>query len=353
MPTGIRSKIFRVSLQPFAWLLKTGDEHATIDRLFESKHVGDLQFIFAVSCIAVSFVSCVGAGIAVHNMMQKTWHWDDAVVKCLKYGGPMLVVFGGVVSWAYKTGSLRLGVVDLFGCEIRTLCRVTKVIETVRQCVYRVDHPPAEHANAGRIHLHEVPQFTSQENYFPVFESNNQALQALEALVVVNITAFYTNMKAFRDSLRALAQISSATAEANDPRALGAWQTAAGNSVYMLFLALESGRRAIVDLIEYEPDQAENTIVVLLSELEASRFLRLKFSKEDDIYGRRIELRVPEYEKKVPDLIELVTCMHGSKEADKWEPAYLLLDELQRRYEEAISKFPEGGPPVRSLTALA
>jgi hypothetical protein len=52
----------------------------------------------------------------------------------------------------------------------------------------------------------------------------------------------------------------------------GCWHQAARNVVYMLFLGLESARRAIADLVEFEPERAERTIVILISELEAYRF---------------------------------------------------------------------------------
>ncbi|HUA18799.1 MAG TPA: hypothetical protein VMU80_28050 [Bryobacteraceae bacterium] len=337
---GIRSKILKSSLQPIARLLKTGEEHATIDRLFESRHVQDIQVIIAISCIAVFLTSCAGVGIAIWKVWDNTWMLYVAIATCLKYGAPVLVVFGSVVGWAYKTGSARLGVVDLFACEISTLCRVTKVVETVNGCLHRIDHPPAEHLNSDKRHLHGVEQFTSEENYFPVFASNNQALQALEATVVINITSFYTYMKAFRDSLRALAQISM-TAEMNDSPARATWRTAAGNSVYMLFLALESARKAITDLVEFEPERAERTIVILLSELEAFRFLRAKYFRNKNIYHKRIELRVPEYERVVPPLAELVSQKADgeSLEAANWEPADLLVGELRTRYEEAVEHF--------------
>jgi hypothetical protein len=44
--------------------------------------------------------------------------------------------------------------------------------------------------------------FVSEEDYFPVFDSNSRDLQLLESSIVNNITAFYTYMKATRDSLR-------------------------------------------------------------------------------------------------------------------------------------------------------
>lgn len=337
---GVRSGIFRASLQPLSRLLKTGDEHATIDRLFDSKHVQDLQLIIALSCMAVFAMGCAGAAIVFYRGLS----WDAALVNCVKFGAPVLVVFGGVVSWAYKTGSSRLGVVDLFACEISTLCRVTTVVETVPLCVNRVDHPPVAHSDPGKI---RAPQFTSAEEYFPVFAGNNAALQSLEAKVVINITAFYTYMKTFRDSLRTLAQIGVAVAEAGDEPARGAWRTAAINSIYMLYLGLESARHAVIDLVEFEPEQAERTMVVLLSELEAFQFLRGVSSEKGDIYRRRIELRVPDYTAAVNDLRKAVR-EHGDER--DWKPAYLLLDELARRYGEAMPDAPLDGPE-RSLTA--
>jgi hypothetical protein len=35
--------------------------------------------------------------------------------------GAIVSVGGGVLAWTYQTGSARLGVVDLFACEIATL----------------------------------------------------------------------------------------------------------------------------------------------------------------------------------------------------------------------------------------
>lgn len=351
MPSkGIRSRLVRASLWPLSRLLKTGDRHTTIDRLFDSKHVRDLQLIIALSCVAFFLTGCVGAAIVVLKMLHGVWHWDDATVKCVTYGAPALVALGGLVGWAYKTGSSRLGVVDLFACEISTLCRVTTVIETVRLAINRVDHPPAEHADRGKTHLHGISQFTSVEEYFPIFVSNNSTLQSLEANVVINITAFYTYMKTFRDSLRALAQIGPGVAEAHDRAAHGAWRTAAINSIYVLYLGLESARHALMDLVEFEPEQAERIIVVLLSELEAFHFLRGVYFEKDDIYNRRIELRVPEYREAVGKLIALAI---RHEKARVWAPAYLLLDELQRRYVDAISDFHKGGPPEHSLEARA
>ena len=40
-----------------------------------------------------------------------------------------------MLAWTYQAGSARLGVVDLFACEIATLCRVSAVVEMVQRYV--------------------------------------------------------------------------------------------------------------------------------------------------------------------------------------------------------------------------
>jgi hypothetical protein len=117
----------------------------------------------------------------------------------------------------------------------------------------------------------------------------------------------------------------------------------------MLFLALESGRHAIRDLVEFEPEQVERTIVILISELEAYRFLASQFVDEQDVRHQRIMLRAPEYRFLVPELSSFVEAarafekaVEAGKEPSKlrtlslWEPAFRLLPELQKRYQAAI-----------------
>ena len=113
----------------------------------------------------------------------------------------------------------------------------------------------------------------------------------------------------------------------------------------MLFLGLESGRLAIKDLVEFEPEQAERSIVILISELAAYRFLRTHFTDEHDIRCQRLMLRLPRYQYEVPKLCRLV---EDSRKAEldagiaepsksKWEPASRLLGELRRVYAAATA----------------
>jgi hypothetical protein len=305
------------------------DPHATLYRLRYSQHVGDLRFISLVALVLLII----------------------AVILLLRSGLPKLIlpvatVFGAVLAWAYQTGSARLGVVDLFACEISTLCRVVILVRTAHRLIEDFTQGPP----SPKSDVPAASRFVSEEDYFPVFESNNRDLQVLEANVVIHITEFYTYMKAVRDSLRARAEVKPDSVDFDSPSnkgdAAGPWHTGTRNVIYTLFLGLESARYALSDLVEFEPERAERRIVILLSELEAWGFLRTQFDEEDILY-KRIMLRVPQYQQLVPDLISSVEIGVASEkrstEAASWEQARVLLDELKKRYGEVMRNLPEGG----------
>ena len=205
----------------------------------------------------------------------------------LKTSAAALGVIAAVIAWAYQRGSARLGVVDLFACEISTLCRVATVVDSAKRYIDEYSQggmapeprPGGAPASAQR--------FSSTEDYFPIFGSNSRDLQSLEARVVINITAFYTYMKAVRDMRRGVQAItplpSDRIADRRDEPEPGSWREAMRNLIYMLFLALESARKTIEDLVEFEPEQAERTIIVLVSELEAYGFLAFIMTVLSDI----------------------------------------------------------------------
>jgi len=270
-------------------------------------------------------------------------------------------------------GSARLGVVDLFACEISTLCRVSAALDSVQRRVEAFDAgpvpgppPPASPALApatpGSTPAPPPPKaaaeaahpFTSQEDYFPVFSANSHDLQSLEASTVITITAFYTYMKAARDGLRALADIVPDKDDLAPPPATGlapgVWRGAQRNILYMLFLAMEAGRQAVGHLVEFEPEKAERTIIVLLSELEAYRFLCGQYTDPIDPHRLRIILREADYRHVVPGLRHAVEAARRAEVIPKgatpwdqppnisqWEPAFRLLGELTERYEAALA----------------
>ena len=132
----------------------------------------------------------------------------------------------------------------------------------------------------------DTNRFTSQESYFPVFDVSVKELQALEADVVKHVTAFYTYMKVMRDSLRRLADI-------KPPDTDGAgdddWHRASATWCICSSWDWRAARKAIRDLVEFEPTQAEDIVTVLLSELVAYGFLREHF--RGDLRQRRLQAR--------------------------------------------------------------
>jgi hypothetical protein len=341
-------------LSPTAILrqLRQGEESSTFERLGRSRHVADLRMIFSVTVIIMIVAVILAPPFCFwHELMD---HWKDVrdrhsdwilarlFVSAIADSGTFIGAIGalgcGVLAWTYQTGSARLGVVDLFACEIATLCRVAAVIEMVHRYValyHTGPHAMQPHDMDGEPPT-DTSRFTSQESYFPVFDSSVKDLQALEADVVTNVTAFYTYMKVMRDSLRKLADIK--PPPPGEPVG-DDWHRAICNVVYMQFLALESARKAIKDLVEFEPTQAEDMLTILLNEIVAYGFLRVRF--KGDLRERRLDARGADYRREVPELCRMAMAASGPK----WEKAQDTAVELMKRYAQV---FPMTAPlPAR------
>jgi hypothetical protein len=328
-------------LSPTAILqqLRQGEESSTFERLGRSRHVADLRLIFSVTVIIMIVASILALLFCFEHEVMSNWEdvrdrhsdwvWARLAVSAIADSGAFIGAIGalgcGVLAWTYQTGSARLGVVDLFACEIATLCRVAAVVEMVRRYVALFDagpHVAQPHDIDGEPPT-DTSRFTSQESYFPVFDSSVKDLQALEADVVTNVTAFYTYMKVMRDSLRKLADIKPpqpGDAVGDD------WHRAICSVVYMQFLGLESARKAIKELVEFEPTQAEDMLTILLSEIVAYGFLRDRF--RGDLRERRLDARDADYRREIPELCRM--AMAGS--GPKWEKAQDTAAELMKRY---------------------
>jgi hypothetical protein len=129
---------------------------------------------------------------------------------------------------------------------------VIAIAETAPRYVQMYRAPPPRSLN-----------FSSQEDYSPVFDHNSRDLEVLEARVVERVTEFYTYLKAMRDYLRLLNAIEQPLSEIEN------WRVGMRNVIYMFFLMLESARKSVERLIEFEPERAQNMITILLSELVA------------------------------------------------------------------------------------
>jgi hypothetical protein len=336
------------------------DQHATVVRLCVSRHVKDLRLIVGAASVLMLLLLIIGPIVGVRSQEATQckgssicdWTsaqiWLPAASSFLVFLTPVIGAFGLLLGWAYQTGSARLGVVDLFACEISTLCRITTVLDSVKRLVDRFNvGPQPDSSSSGAA---PAAQFISEENYFPVFDACVRDLQTLDAEVVINIAAFYTYMKAGRDSMRSLAGISPEASDLAAPPSQsavqGPWHDAARNVLYLLYLGLESARKSIKDLVEFEPELMERTIVILISELDAYGFLRAQFTQKDDPRHERIEMRIADYQQLVPRLCSVVETgekaelgrMASNKltTLTRWLPSWLLLPELRKRFQEAI-----------------
>jgi len=350
----------------------TAEESASsLFRFFRSKHVGDLKAIFALAIFILVFHLAVALYVTI------TTHADPSNSHTVDtYFGAAVPIYGAIIAWAYLNAGKRLGVVDLFACEIGTLCRVSALFDVGRYYIeaYRDagnikdKHPKVKHLATHHAAGESSGTFVSQEKYFPIFDNNSSDLQSLEALVVGTITEYYTYMKAARDLQRKLASIDpTEIAQPAAPARGGSaredpWHETLANLIYVLFLGFESARKSIKDLIEFEPTRAENSIIILLTELVCFSFLceylkdseigfrdlerhevatggkdALKFkrlSEEFEVKFKRLELRAAEYRELVPPLIARVNDDHGESE-NYWLPAKRTVPELQNRFDAA------------------
>jgi hypothetical protein len=324
----------------------------TFDRLLHSMHVKDLHWIINVSAIAaaVSIIVICVIWVIEHFTVtdpSKALVPGSALLAGL---GAVLAGFGGISAWCYQTGSSRLGMVDLFACEITTLCRICTINGLADSCIAAFLANTTDKDTTLKMR-EQFGDFESSETYTPFLDVNAKELHSLSVRVLTNITAFYTYWKATRDAFRKLAKM-----QTDD-----GWHRAMSDVMYMQFLAFESARKAVRDLIEFEPNHAENTITILISELPLYHFLLNRFEK-GDLRRARLKLRLSRYAFVVPQVYYHTEHEHAKyKDVDTarkqlphlargdveklcrdWEKAYEMLNELKSRYEAAaIGRLPD------------
>lgn len=115
--------------------LTEDDAGSTLIRLFRSRHVTDLQLIFLITI----FLIVSGSLFVIF--------WREVIERAGVIGSYALITAivgtgSGVLTWVYQTGSRRLGIVDLFSCEIATICTAISVTETALHLVATYNCPP-------------------------------------------------------------------------------------------------------------------------------------------------------------------------------------------------------------------
>jgi hypothetical protein len=359
--------------------LTAAESASTLFRFFRSRHVVDLKLIATLVIVVALFHLFFVVLFPIARSLLHLYASPNAyggtlglIAHCLrlafpaavKYFFPAVPLYGVLMAWTYLTAATRLGVVDLFACEITTLCRVGTVFDIGKRYVvtYRSNsaaeekHAVIKHLAAKAAEEKTADSFVSQEEYFPIFDNNSSDLQTLEALVVAHITEFYTYMKATRAVQRKLASTkpshpavvgdqtsapiktspnsTSDVKTSDEPARLDLWHETLANLIYVLFLGYESARKSVADLIEFQPTRAEDTIVILLTELECFAFL-CDYFKADDLRYNRLQLREEDYRQIVPDLINKAKAPHIGNE-EYWAPAEQTIPELEDRFKTVL-----------------
>jgi hypothetical protein len=367
--TGSESRERRGSFRTLwlAWRVRDNEEHlaedaaSTLFRFFRSDHVGDLKLVAKLAIILLSLhvllvltyaltfpiAHFIANPAAHHSTADIIEHAFDVLFtrvfpSLFTYVGPAITIYGAIVAWSYLSASKRLGVVDLFACEISTLCRVGTIFDIGKTYVDMYHKGNATEKHAAAKHTASPQSFVSQEEYFPIFDHNSSDLESLEALVVESITEYYTYMKATRDLLRKLASIDvSHISKSGDSTPDGIvkvdpWHKTVADIIYVLFLGYESARKAITDLTEFQPTRTEHIVIILLTELVCYSFL-CEYLKHDKVRFARLQLRQSDYESIVRTLIGKINAGYMGKQKKYWAPAQGTIPELTARYRAAIA----------------
>lgn len=319
--TTLGNRVFKKTLQ------NTGPE-STLGRVCTSQHTQDLQWIALVTLLVwlltiLYYLVPIALSVWIDHpglLSTSGIHFFSKVIHYLgrfNIYGPSFAAgatgaAGAVLSWTYQIGSSRLGIVDLFACEISAICRVCLVVDFAR------------HAVNGANEAGQSRPFTSAESYTPVCDASLSDLKPLDASVVTYVTEFYTYRKTMMDYLRQRAAL-----QPGDD--LG-HQKCMENMIYMQFLMYESAHNAIERLVEFEPNRSESLINIFCSELILYRFL---MDNCLDFQLDRLRLRKESYLKSVQKLFEDTMASHDDPHKH-WARAITTAGELKLRFEEVF-----------------
>src|SRR5579871_755098 len=200
----------------------------------------------------------------------------------------LIVASLSVVAWTFQTANGRFGAADMFASEILTLCRIARVVDFIQHMVdrYREGRP----ISLGK----------STQDYVVIFHNNSKDLEILDGNSVNWVTEFYVYFKAMLDTMSRLPDSPDGklpsedkTTTSNEP---AAYQECVLNTIYMAFLTFESGRYALMQLVDDKHAREEAVLTALLNEIPAYLLLHEVYSlKKDDIRWRTIDGRLPQY----------------------------------------------------------
>jgi hypothetical protein len=291
-------------------------------QLCTSRHLGDYQWLV----VGVVLLLVFGSGMFAWNHFPRTDPGlrpaDGGDSTAATIAVALITAAVTMFNWVYQAANRRLGVVDLFASEISAICKVCIVTDFAKKSIDMRQAAAATEAQTPS-------SFDTKESYTPIYDKGSADLQALDSNVVSAVTQFYTYRRTMVDCLH------SALAQTRRDAALPQYD----QMIYMQFLMYECARTSVRELIEFEPDQAENLVTVLCSELPLLAFLinRHRDDPSTVFLYRRLCLRVADYRREVEDLLKQIDsqAVSASPAVRKgWSKAATTSAELRIRFED-------------------
>ncbi len=268
------------------------------------------RFVFSPHCrdLLALAVAAIGVAVAfffVHGWLQ--YQLDSTLIAAI-----LAAVFG-VCAWTFQSANLRFGAADIFASEIVTLCRISAVVDFI-------PHLCSSYKPNGQ----RMRPSQSTQDYVVIFHNNSKDLEILDGVVVTWVTEFYVYFKAMLETL------SRVPASDQD----SGYKDALLNVIYMAFLTYESGRQALMRLIDDKPDRREAILTTLLSEIPAYNLLSRAFdSRPSDIRKHRIDGRLAHYKQLMIAVEALATAPPSS------DPQAIKIRDLAR---EVLARWKDG-----------
>jgi len=312
-------------------LRKTSLEEGPVSntlQLCTSEHLGDYQWL----AVGVVMLLVAGSGLFAWNHLDlfaqshpglgppKSPGGGDSTAATIAFA--LITAAATMFNWVYQAANRRLGVIDLFASEISAICKVCLVTDFAKKSI---DMRRA----AAATETQTPSSFDTQESYTPIYDKGSADLQALDSTVVSSVTQFYTYRRTMVDCLH------SAMAQTRRDAALSQYD----QMIYMQFLMYECARTSVRELIEFEPDRAENLVTVLCSELPLFAFLidRHRNDSSTVFLYRRLCLRVADYWREVGGLLEQIDSQARSASPavrKGWSKAITTSAELRIRFDD-------------------
>jgi hypothetical protein len=249
---------------------------AELKRFFTSPHCRDL-LVITIAAVVLALPAAI----------------RFATIENKEIAAALIAAILAIVAWAFQSANVRFGAADIFASEILTLCRIARVIDFIQRLLdgYK---PGGKPISPGK----------STQDYVVIFHNNSKDLEILDGNAVYWVTEFYVYFKAMLDAMSRLPDRSD-NKEVSDDKA-AQYKEQLLSVIYMAFLAFESGRLAVMRLIDNKDMRQEAVLTALLNEIPAYLLLREAFnSSEIDIRTKLINGRFPNYQTLMQQIAPL------------------------------------------------